>query len=185
MKYPSRAQAFDLLNIHQVPEHIIRHSMVVTHVANVIASALVKSGVDLNEDLVDRAALLHDICKMKAITSGGDHALFGNELLTSMGYPLVGDIIGQHVWLKSFELGEAMVVNYADKRVMHDRIVSIPERFEDLMTRYGTDELRRSRISAHHENTLKVHGIIAASTREDLLDLWNLDLVPGDQTLYG
>jgi len=28
-------------------------------------------------------------------------------------------------------------VNYADKRVMHDRIVSLEERFSDLKERYG------------------------------------------------
>jgi chromosome condensin MukBEF ATPase and DNA-binding subunit MukB len=34
-------------------------------------------------------------------------------------------------------VSEEEVVNYADKRVMHDRIVSLEERFSDLKERYG------------------------------------------------
>jgi hypothetical protein len=34
-------------------------------------------------------------------------------------------------------VSEEEVVNYADKRVQHDRIVSLKERFVDLKERYG------------------------------------------------
>ena len=34
-------------------------------------------------------------------------------------------------------VSEEEIVNYADKRVMHDRIVSLEERFSDLKERYG------------------------------------------------
>ena len=34
-------------------------------------------------------------------------------------------------------LREAEVVNYADKRVLHARVVSLAERFADLKVRYG------------------------------------------------
>jgi len=32
------------------------------------------------------------------------------------------------------------IVNYADKRVMHDRVVSLEERFRDLKERYGRNQ---------------------------------------------
>jgi hypothetical protein len=39
------------------------------------------------------------------------------------------------------------VVNYADKRVLHDRVVSLGERFADLMVRYGRTPEARARIA--------------------------------------
>jgi hypothetical protein len=37
-------------------------------------------------------------------------------------------------------VSEEEIVNYADKRVMHDRIVPLEERFSDLKARYGQDQ---------------------------------------------
>jgi hypothetical protein len=49
--------------------------------------------------------------------------------------------VAQHIWLRKEgetpSVSEEEIVNYADKRVMHDRIVSLEERFVDLKERYG------------------------------------------------
>ncbi|HDP25476.1 MAG TPA: HDIG domain-containing protein [Deltaproteobacteria bacterium] len=185
MEHPTRSQALDLLHEYQVPHHIIEHSMVVRRVATAIACSMVLRGVSLDITLVDRAAMLHDICKMHTVTSGGDHALLGQELLSSMGYSLLGDVVGQHVHLRSFDLSEAMVVNYADKRVMHEKIVSVTRRFIDLMIRYGTDDARRARIMAQHHKTLKIQDIIAAASALDLSSLEMLHLIPSDKAFNG
>ncbi len=51
--------------------------------------------------------------------------------------------MAQHIWLgKEGDpscVSEEEIVNYADKRVMHDRIVSLGERFSDLKARYGSN----------------------------------------------
>jgi hypothetical protein len=56
----------------------------------------------------------------------------------------VGEVVAQHIWLfhdvNPLLVSEEEVVNYADKRVMHDRIVSLEERFNDLRDRYGRDQ---------------------------------------------
>jgi hypothetical protein len=61
-----------------------------------------------------------------------------------MGYEEVGEVVAQHIWLSHevdpLFVSEEEVVNYADKRVMHDRIVSLEERFNDLRDRYGRDQ---------------------------------------------
>jgi hypothetical protein len=53
-------------------------------------------------------------------------------------------VVAQHIWLSHgvdpLCVSEEEVVNYADKRVMHDRIVSLEERFNDLRNRYGKDQ---------------------------------------------
>lgn len=103
-------------------------------------------------DLIRAGALLHDVAKMKALRHGGDHAEMGARLLEAMGYDKIGEVIRQHVFLRpALEnlkgLNEELVVNYADKRVMHTRIVSLEERFSDLVERYGKDRRAKERIN--------------------------------------
>jgi hypothetical protein len=61
-----------------------------------------------------------------------------------MGYEKVGDVVAQHIWLHPegdpSTVSEVEIVNYADKRVMHDRVVSLEERFRDLKERYGRNQ---------------------------------------------
>ncbi|HOO45639.1 MAG TPA: HDIG domain-containing protein [Deltaproteobacteria bacterium] len=181
---PSRKQAIDLIRKKEMPHHIFRHSMAVRKVAVAVACLLKAKGHAIDVRLVDRAAMLHDICKIDSIRNGGDHALMGEHLLRECGYPMVADVVGQHVRLKSFQLNEAMVVNYADKRVKHDRIVSLSERFIDLMNRYGTDDARQERILKHYLDVVEIEHSIMSSC--DIDDRWleNLDLIPGDYPLY-
>ena len=39
------------------------------------------------------------------------------------------------------------MVNYADKRVFHDRVVSLKERRENIMVHYGREMASRERIA--------------------------------------
>jgi uncharacterized protein len=57
------------------------------------------------------------------------------------GFERVGEVVAQHIRLAEegnpSAVSEEEIVNYADKRVMHDRIVPLEERFNDLIERYG------------------------------------------------
>jgi hypothetical protein len=72
------------------------------------------------------------------------HTETGAELLRERGYFEVGEIVRQHVKLDTyFETGtpdEAEIVNYADKRVLHDRIVSMADRMDYILEKYGQRE---------------------------------------------
>jgi putative nucleotidyltransferase with HDIG domain len=121
--------------------HIVRHSRLVTRVAMLIARKLNSVGQQLDLALVEAGALLHDITKTTSIETRENHAKTGGELLTSLGYPGVGEIVRQHICLDpgSFDpdaVTEAEVVNYADKRVKHEEVVDIEERFRDVLERY-------------------------------------------------
>ena len=180
---PSQKETREILDKYQVPPHIVLHSEMVRRVALFIAASLTEAGISLNMAAIDSASLLHDLCKIDSIQSGEDHTLLAQEELFRMGYFFIGEIVGQHVRLKTLEINEAMVVNYADKRVMHDRIVSLSERFDDLMIRYGTDDFRRERIRRHYQDMQKVESIIATYCK-DLAGLNDLTSVTGDQHLH-
>ncbi len=77
-----------------------------------------------------------------------------------MGYFEVAEIVRQHVVLdteaRKGPVGEAAVVHYADKRVKHDAIVSLRERFEDLKERYGKTPEAVAWIADLEDQTLEL-----------------------------
>jgi uncharacterized protein len=125
-------------------EHIIRHCIKVAEVAVSISEALNRKGENLNLHEVEAAALVHDITKAESLDSGEDHSLTAYRLLKQLGYTRIAEIVQQHVFLlkdpDSPGVSEEEVVNYSDKRVRHDQVVTLAERFEDLRARYCRDE---------------------------------------------
>lgn len=122
--------------------HIVRHSKRVTEVALLIGRKLNQSGQHLDLALIEAASLLHDITKTKSLETRENHARTGGELLTSLGYPAVANIVCQHICLDSVSseqdaVSEAELVNYSDKRVKNEEVVDIEERFRDVRERYA------------------------------------------------
>lgn len=181
---PARQWIYRLMEQKRMPPHIIRHSCMVQMAGVMIANVVSQAGCEIDIRLVDRAALLHDICKMDSLRGGGDHAAMGRELMESHGYHRVGEVIGQHIRLQTMEPGESMIVNYADKRVMHDRVVSLERRFLDLMDRYGTSEQSVLRILNHYMHASEMEQVLIKVSGFDFSLLENLNLIPGDYALY-
>jgi uncharacterized protein len=165
MKILDRERCLALLQEHQVPEHIISHSLRVAQVGVFISAHLKIAGEDIDIGLVEAGALLHDITKMDSVHTGQNHALSAFRLLESLGYHAVADMARQHVRLDQ-NIGhgpiitEALLVNYADKRVKHTSIVTLSERFEDLLIRYGTTPERREMIRKLHGEIEKIEFLI-------------------------
>jgi len=126
---------------YRMLENIVSHSLEVAKVALFLSVELNKKGQRIDLHLVEAASLLHDLTKTECLKTEEDHAQTGSQLLKGMGYERVGEIVAHHIWLgregDPSSLSEEEIVNYADKRVMHDRIVSLEERFSDLKDRYG------------------------------------------------
>ncbi len=137
---PEREECLLILSDEGVPEHIVKHSLVVEGVAIFIAEGLLEEGVQINMKLITAGAILHDVSKMPAMEEGTHHGEMGSDFLINLGFSEVAPIVRQHVSLDDYERGsisEAGLVNYADKRVNHDRIVTLDARFSYLFERYG------------------------------------------------
>jgi putative nucleotidyltransferase with HDIG domain len=138
---PSIATCRRLLAAHGVPEHIRRHSSQVAHVARQVGAALLERGERIDVALVEAAALLHDIAKAPCLESRLDHAAEGGRVLRELGLAAVAGVVERHVHLGPWDprgpVTEAEVVNYADKRVLYEDVVSLEVRFRDLIARYG------------------------------------------------
>ncbi len=141
---PSREECLSLMSRYGMLENIISHSLEVAKVALFISIELNKKGQTIDLGLVEAASLLHDLTKTECLKTKDDHAQTGSQQLKGMGYERVGEVVAQHIWLgKEGDpscVSEEEIVNYADKRVMHDRIVPLEVRFNDLKARYGLNQ---------------------------------------------
>ncbi len=146
----TKDECFQLMCDMQMPEHIVVHSIQVCRVAVCLADHLKLKGNHLNGQLLEAAALLHDITKNRSFKTAENHALTGGEKLTDLGYPEIGSLVRQHVRLDDYDdptdLSEAVIINYADKRVLHDRIVSLDDRMCYIEERYGSEPEHKERI---------------------------------------
>ena len=173
---PSREDCLAIMEAHGMWENIVRHSLVVESVARGLTTILLKTGEALPLSEITAAALLHDITKTKSIKTRENHAFTGQLLLEKMGYPRIGQIVGCHVLmpLTIFHkdgISAEEVVHYADKRVLHDSIVGLPERFEDLVVRYGKTQEACSGLRILEEQSYRIEEKIFSRlhvTPEDL-----------------
>ncbi len=170
MPVPDTSECIALLRKHQVPSHIVGHSVMVARVSVSLGCILNRinsdqGGGNIDIRLVEAAGLLHDIAKMECINQLCEHAQRGAEILNACGCPEVAHLVRQHVALdrpvaEYREVDEAMVLNYADKRVMHTEFVSLERRFEDLIERYGTTAERKRRIELMYQETKFMENMI-------------------------
>jgi len=170
-KIPSRVECDELMARHSMLPNIMEHSIQVMNVSLAITDNL-KSGVLINRDLVIAAALLHDITKTKSLETKEPHDVSGGVLLRELGFPSTADIVEQHVIIHNVDLEgrleEREIVYYADKRVLHDTIVTIEERLNDLIQRYGMTEELRNLILINRSQVLAVERKIAGFMAIDL-----------------
>jgi len=135
---PSTAQIMELWDEFAMLDNIRQHSMVVCGVALRLADWLAESGLVLNRRAVEAGALLHDIAKTMCLGQKCRHDLEGGRIMEELGYRPLAYLVANHVLLPPYQpLDETMLVNYADKRVTHDQLVTLPERFAYITQRYG------------------------------------------------
>ncbi len=138
-RIPTIEECITLMKKHMLP-NIFEHSKQVMNVAKTIIDNL-KNEITLNRPLIIAASLLHDITKATSLKTKEPHDITGGQFSRKLGFHKVADIIEEHVVLINFkpegELLEKEIVYYADKRVMHDKIVTVKERMDDIKLRYG------------------------------------------------
>ncbi len=154
-KVPSADQCMKWWDTYAMIENIRLHSLAVTHVAlSITRMALAHSPQVFAFDptrSVEAAALLHDLAKAYCIYYGGNHAQVGASWVMALtGNPAIAQAVLHHIsWPGKVDVKRhflPLVVAYSDKRVRHDTIVSLDDRLEDLIHRYGETSARRTKI---------------------------------------
>lgn len=191
---PDMAACHALWDRYAMPDHIRAHSLRVADMAMALARAALDNvadgpngpnSTDIHLPSVLASALLHDIAKDYTIRFGGNHAQLGGAwALHETGNPRIAQGVMHHVhwpWRVDVTVREwlmPLIIIYADKRVKHDQLVTLEERFDDLVERYGRTERIRERIRESHEQAVEIE--LALSAR---LGMALHDAVPRDGEL--
>ncbi len=157
-KIPDEKECLLLLRQYDVLPNILEHSEKVKLVSLALADNLIDTSM-INRDLVLASALLHDIAKTQCLKRRDlHHDYIGGKILRDMGYIRIAEIVESHVIMKDFNptgrIEEREIVHYSDKRVMHDRIVTIDERIDDLINRYSRNHIDEEFIRKNRQAIL-------------------------------
>jgi uncharacterized protein len=164
---PTPADCLALMTAYGMLPNIREHSLLVREVALHLGTSLAEAGFSLRLDLIEAGALLHDLGKTYCLGTSINHADWGAKALLDAGYPKVAEIVREHVFLRAAGedpgiIREAEVVNYADKRVLHTRVVTLTARFADLLERYGKSPEARSRIGGLEQKARRLEARLFA-----------------------
>ncbi len=179
---PTYDDCLALMAAHGMLPNVREHSYRVMQVAAFLGQALAAAGLELHLPLISTGALLHDLGKTPCLGTAQNHAQWGAEILSALGYPELAQVVREHVRLEEElvadprPLREAEVVNYADKRVLHTRVVSLADRFADLKVRYGRTPEALVRINAMEVSSLALEEKLFAALPCGPADL--LDIIP-------
>jgi len=180
-RIPSEDQCRAWWGSHGMLPHIMRHSLLVAGVATTLAELAAALGLGIPEGLtadefvrsVRAAGLLHDLGKTYSIHHGGNHSQIGAAWsLELTGNPRIAQGVMHHVhWPGALDLDRhflPLAVIYGDKRVKHDAIVDIDERFADLFERYGHSDRSREWIRRSHAQSRELEHLLCTYLGEDI-----------------
>ncbi len=186
MRMELETKCLELLEKHGVPENVIRHSLRVRDVAVFLAEKLNGKGEEINIEQIESGALLHDIAKIRTLETGEDHGLEASRVLREEGFEEVAEIAEKHMLFAVLKENlvaswEEKIVWYADKRVDHDKIVSLEKRFQKLVERYaGNDKEKAIKIKSCLVPAKKIEkeifSITGKETEKEIMSLAKQEL---------
>lgn len=173
LRIPDDRQCAEYWDRFSMLENVAEHSLMVAKIATFLAKRAKETGMDVDVPTVRASALLHDIAKTYCILHGGNHSQLGGAWAVELtGNPAISSGVTHHVYWP-FELDitkyfAPLAVIYADKRVNHTELVSIRQRFEDLVVRYGIPLGLRDKIKATENQALALEKLLCDTLEVDL-----------------
>ena len=153
---PTKKECQALLqNVCRVEVKIQAHCKMVARVARGLAEALLQTGLFIDLDLLEAAAIVHDLARGQQ-----NHGQAGAQLLNQWGFGALAPLVAAHMDLNVLPkdpLNETQLLYLADKLVAEDRIVDLDLRFQSKLDQYGHNQKAIHRICARWEtaNTIR------------------------------
>ncbi|MFO7718667.1 MAG: HD domain-containing protein [Desulfohalobium sp.] len=170
---PTRETCQKLWREYGMLENIQTHSSLVASIAVQLGTLAQQRGWNIGLEYLQAAALLHDLGKTHSIRFGGNHCQLGAAwTMQATGNPAIAQGVMHHVYWpgpldpKTHFL--PLAVLYADKRVRHDEIVSVRQRFDDIRQRYGRSPRRCAMIETTRSQALKLEQSLSTAMGVDL-----------------
>lgn len=188
----------DINNLYKefhTPLHVQKHCKTVAEFACKLADILIKKGIIINRELLEKAALIHDFVRyidfrqfnpeswsyeitksdiifwkmMREKYRGMHHADAGADILRELGFSTIASIVRTHKFLgiqKGLSSWEEKLLYYADKRTKHDTVVSLRERLEDGKRRNAPDSITTEESKKVEEKVFLLEQEILTATGE-------------------
>ena len=180
-RIPTDAECRAWWKTYGMLDHIKTHSELVADVATTLAVLAADRGLGnpcglSRKDFIQSvraAGLLHDLGKTYSITHSGNHSQLGAAwVMELIRNPHIAQGVIHHVyWPGPLDLEKHLLplaVIYGDKRVKHDAIVGMEERFADLLDRYGHTERSREWITRAHNQGREIEHLFSTFLGEDI-----------------
>ena len=165
---PTLAECEAILAARTTAEPLRRHGRAVAAVAKTLADRLATRGTVLDLNLVLAASLLHDIAKGQP-----GHADVGATQVSSLGYPIVADVIRQHMSMRfdGDTPDEAAIVFLADKLVSKDRRVPLEDRYRPSFERFRDQPEALQGATRRYETARAILAVVERKARASLSDI--------------
>jgi CTP:molybdopterin cytidylyltransferase MocA len=157
--------------VSKLPGPLIDHCHRVASVAAALARSVNAGGGTLDINLVQSAARVHDVARMEK-----NHAAAGARLLHAMGFPAMAALVASHMDIRlsrDSPVDEAQIVHLADKLVAGTRLVSLKQRFDAKLKKYGHDPTIAADIHRRRRAALSIQSkveYLSGRTIGQLLD---------------
>ena len=129
---PTKEECVELLHKHNVKEAKLKHTLLVEKVSVFLGKKLIEAGIDIDLDILSKAALLHDIGKEEQRNSGICHSEAGSKICKNENIDgSICSIVRKHTLEKVdlLDTWEEKVLFYSDKICKYE-IIGIDKRFE-------------------------------------------------------
>jgi len=155
----NKREISNLYKKYHVPIHVIAHMEQVKNICEVLADKFIKKGYELNKTMLLNAALVHDlfrVCDFRIFDPAQfeqkmtkedvkmwehlrekygkiGHVRAIGDFLRNRGEPKFAELVEKHDFyeIDTLKTLEEKILFYADKRVDHDKIVSLKNRFSE------------------------------------------------------
>lgn len=173
-QYLSYEDCIYLLSYFNVPKSIVNHGIKVKQICEDLSNSINKDKEIININLINSAAILHDIKREEK-----NHEEVGAELLQNLGYEKVANIVRTHMKLEEEMenlINENTILYYSDKLVVEDEFSDLDKRFKVKLNKYKNDKEIKKNIIRKYETTLKIKSniisIIGQNEYEKLENKW-------------
>ena len=167
---PSREECMVLYAKYGTPDHVIRHCNAVANTAVRIGQAMNQNGYHLNLQLLESAALLHDIVRTEE-----DHGAKGAEILESLGYQEVAKLIRPHMSYESDPttvwLTELDILCLADRLVIEDQYVGLEKRIQYILKKTNKSPEIEEKIRQKLDKNKQIKNRIEQLIKQSIDDL--------------
>ncbi|WP_291325167.1 DVU_1551 family NTP transferase [Desulfovibrio sp. UCD-KL4C] len=171
-RFPLLEECEALWELSETPEGTQEHCKAVSKGACLITKALNatrKNGPLLDMDIVQSAALMHDVAKTRK-----NHETIGGNILAGYGFTGISEIVASHRDTKidhNSPLTEKEMVFLADKFFKGTKLINLNKRYENTMCKWADDPEAAKAIKGRQERAENLMIRYENETKIKIMDL--------------